>query len=65
MSSSQDKRFRAGLVQLRSGRSVAANLEQAEAQLAETEANLLLAKNSFDRVKDLFRDKLISKQEYD
>jgi len=35
------------------------------AQLAETEANLLLAKNSFDRVKELFRDKLISKQEYD
>jgi deaminated glutathione amidase len=31
MSPSPDKRFRAGLVQLRSGRSMAANLEQAEA----------------------------------
>jgi deaminated glutathione amidase len=31
MSPSPDKRFRAGLVQLRSGRSIAANLEQAEA----------------------------------
>ena len=31
MSPSPDKRFRAGLVQLRSGRSTAANLEQAEA----------------------------------
>jgi membrane fusion protein (multidrug efflux system) len=35
------------------------------AQLAQSEANLLLAKTSFDRVKQLLADKLISQQEYD
>ena len=35
------------------------------AQLAQTEANLQLARTSFDRVKQLFADKLISQQEYD
>lgn len=35
------------------------------AQLAEAEANLQLAKTSFERVKQLFEGKLISQQEYD
>lgn len=35
------------------------------AQLAESEANLQLAKASFDRVRQLLADKLISQQEYD
>jgi membrane fusion protein (multidrug efflux system) len=35
------------------------------AQLAEAEANLQLARTSFDRVKQLFNGKLISQQEYD
>lgn len=35
------------------------------AQLAESEANLQLARTSFERVKELLRGKLISQQEYD
>lgn len=35
------------------------------AQLAESEANLQLARTSFERVKQLFNGKLISQQEYD
>ena len=35
------------------------------AQLAEAEANLKLARTTFDRTKQLFSDKLISQQEYD
>lgn len=35
------------------------------AQLAEAEANLQLARTSFERVAQLFRDKLISQQEHD
>lgn len=35
------------------------------AQLAEAEANLKLARTSYDRTKQLFADKLISQQEYD
>ncbi len=35
------------------------------AQLAQAEANLQLAKTSFDRTKQLFTGKLISQQEYD
>ena len=35
------------------------------AQLAQAEANLQLARTSFDRVKQLFGDKLISQQEHD
>lgn len=35
------------------------------AQLVQAEANLQLAKTSFDRVKQLLADKLISQQEYD
>ncbi len=35
------------------------------AQLAEAEANLQLARTSFERVKQLFNGKLISQQEYD
>ncbi len=35
------------------------------AQLSEAEANLKLARTSFDRTKQLYTDKLISQQEYD
>jgi len=35
------------------------------AQLAQAEANLQLARTSFERTKQLFKDKLISQQEYD
>jgi membrane fusion protein (multidrug efflux system) len=44
---------------------VALDDTRAAAQLAQAEANLQLARTSFDRVKQLFADKLISQQEYD
>ncbi len=44
---------------------VALDDTRSAALLAQSEANLQLAKTSFDRVKQLFQDKLISQQEYD
>lgn len=44
---------------------VALDDTKSAAQLAQAEANLQLARTSFDRVKQLFADKLISQQEYD